>query len=245
MTFYSATQPGLTTLFRVLDTLSPVSTHVSALVGIIGGIALGVLVIWLLVVLIRKLKANVPSDGTSEFAPRSNSDQIRNELQSDHTTTFDSGALLCSICEKLDFYKIFLDGIPETEEIPLDSLSSILKKSYQCNFCRLISFHVRRTWMLDKFPDFDLSGIQCRLLSMSCGCLRGPFYPPPKFRCFRLHVNMEGLRDFWEKYPTSRATAGSLSIYLMQEDAFKFGRPTDLHSRRVKNTGHRFSEEVD
>ncbi|KAG1743925.1 heterokaryon incompatibility protein-domain-containing protein [Suillus occidentalis] len=150
------------------------------------------------------------------------------------TTTSD--ALLCSICENLDFYKIFLDGIPETEEIPLDSLSSILKKSYQCNFCRLISFHVRRTWMLDKFPDFDLSGIQCRLLSRSCGCLRGPFYPPPKFRCFRLLVNMEGLHDFWEKYPTSRATAGSLSIYLMQEDAFKFGRPTDLHSRRVKNT---------
>ncbi|KAG1903863.1 heterokaryon incompatibility protein-domain-containing protein [Suillus fuscotomentosus] len=238
MTFYSATQSGnherLTVPpFDVLDTLNPASTHASALVEIIGGIALGVLVIWLLVVRRCKLKANVPSDGTSESAPLLNPDQIRAELLRDH---FGSNALLCSVCEHLNFYQIFLDGIPETEEIPLDSLSSILQKSYQCSFCRLISFHVRRTWMLDQIPDVDLSGIQCRLFSMSCGCLRGPFYPRPKFRCYRLHVSMEGLREFWERYPTSRATARSLSIYLMQEDASKFGRPTDLHSRRVKDT---------
>lgn len=104
MTFYSATQSGRYPAFMiffsylsfrhfsgnherltvppfdVLDTLSPVSTHVSALVEIIGGIALGVLVIWLLVVLRCKLKANVPSDGTSESAPLLNPDQIRAEL---------------------------------------------------------------------------------------------------------------------------------------------------------------------
>ncbi|KAG2349437.1 HET-domain-containing protein [Suillus weaverae] len=232
MTFYSATQS--VPPFGVLDTLSQASAHVLAFVGIIGGVALGVLVIWLLVILTCKL--NATSDRTSESAPLLNPDQIRAELQRDHTATSDSDVLLCSVCEKLDFYQVFLDGIPETEEIPLDSLSSILQKSYQCNFCRLISFHVRRTWMLDKFPDADLSGIQCRLLSMPCGCLRGPFYPPPKSRCHRLHVNMEGLVDFWERYPASRATAGSLSIYLMQEDAFKFGRPADLHGRRMKNT---------
>lgn len=241
MSFYSATQSdsheGPTVPpFGALDTLSPVSKHVPAFVGIIGGGTLGVLVIWLLVVLTCKLKANVPPGGTSESAFILNPDQIRTEPQRDHAVTLDSDALLCSVCENLDFYRIFLDGIPETEEVPLDSLSSILQKSYQCNFCRLISFHVRRTWMLDKFPDVDLSGIQCRLFSMSCGCLRGPFYPPPKFRCYRLHVNMEGLSEFWETYPASRVTAGSLTIYLMQEDAFKFGRPTDLHSRRVKNT---------
>ncbi|KAG1778498.1 heterokaryon incompatibility protein-domain-containing protein [Suillus placidus] len=232
MTFYSAAQS--VPPFGVHDTLSPVSAHVSAFVGIIGGVALGVLVIWLLVILTCKLKAT--SDRTSESALLLNPDQIRTELQRDHTAMSGSDALLCSVCEKLDLYQVFLDGIPETDEIPLDSLSSILQKSYQCNFCRLISFHVRRTWMLDKFPDVDLSGIQCRLFSMPCGCLRGPFYPPPKSRCHRLHVNMEGLVDFWERYPASRATAGSLSIYLMQEDAFKFGRPTDLHSRRIKNT---------
>ncbi|KAG0694337.1 heterokaryon incompatibility protein-domain-containing protein [Suillus ampliporus] len=156
--------------------------------------------------------------------------------QRDHTATLDNDTLLCSICANLDFYRIFLDGIPEGEEIPLDLLSSILEKSYQCSFCRLISFHVRRTWMLDKLPHVDLSGIECRLFSMPCGCLRGPFYPPPKFRCYRLHINMEGLRDLWERYPALRATAGSLMIHLMEEDAFKFGRPTDLHGRRVKNT---------
>ncbi|KAG2145859.1 heterokaryon incompatibility protein-domain-containing protein [Suillus clintonianus] len=141
--------------------------------------------------------------------------------------------LLCSICANLDFYKIFLDGIPETEEIPLDTLSSILKKSYQCSFCRLIAFHVRRTWMLDNFPHFDLSRIECRILSQNCGHLRG--YPLPKFRCYRLHINMEGLQYLWERYPASRAVAGSLRIHLMQEDAFKFGRPIDVHGRRLKD----------
>ncbi|KAG1877665.1 heterokaryon incompatibility protein-domain-containing protein [Suillus subalutaceus] len=205
-------------IFIIQALLSPVSKHVSVLVGIIGGFALGVLVTWLLVVLIRKLKANVPPGGTSESALILNPDQIRTELQK-------ATHYYVPSVKNWIFYRIFLDGIPETEEIPVDSLSSILQKSYQCNFCRLISFHVRRTWMLDKFPDVNLSGIQCRLLSMPCGCLRGPFYPPPKFRCYRLH-----------RYPASRATARSLTIYLMQEDAFKFGRPTDLHSRRVKNT---------
>ncbi|KAG2364525.1 heterokaryon incompatibility protein-domain-containing protein [Suillus spraguei] len=234
--YHSITQSG--NHEGILDTLSPVSTRVPALVGIIiGGFALGVLIIWLLIVLTCKLKPNIASDRTSESVLVQNPDQmIRTELQRDYTTTFNNDALLCSVCEKVDFYQIFLDGVPETEGIPLDSLSSILQKSYQCSFCRLISFHVRRTWMLDKFPDVDLSGIQCRLLTMPCGCLRGPFYPRPKFRCYRLHINMQGLGDFWERYPASRATAGSLSIYLMQEDAFKFGRPTDLHSRRVKNT---------
>ncbi|KAG1754315.1 heterokaryon incompatibility protein-domain-containing protein [Suillus lakei] len=215
-------------------THGPVSTHVLALIGIIGGVALGVLVFWLLIFL--KFKATVAPDGTSESAPLPNPDQIRTDFQRDHTATLGNDTLLCSVCRKVDFYKIFLDGIKETEEIPLDSLSSILQKSYQCNFCRLISFHVRRTWMLDRFPHVDLSGIQCRLFTMDCGCLREPFYPRRKFRCYRLHINMKGLGDFWERYPASRATAGSLSIHLLQEDAFKFGRPFDLHSRRVKNT---------
>ncbi|KAG2109684.1 heterokaryon incompatibility protein-domain-containing protein [Suillus discolor] len=131
-------------------------------------------------------------------------------------------ALLCSICANLDFYQIFLNGIPETEDIPLDNLSSILRKSYQCNFCRLISFHVRRMWMLDQFPPIDISGIECRMFTKGCGCLQLASYPPSKFR----HL---------EEIPSFRI-AGALNIHLMQEDTFKFGRPTDLHCRRVKNT---------
>jgi hypothetical protein len=38
-----------------------------------------------------------------------------------------------------------------------------------------------------------------------------------------------------ERYRAFRA-AGPLTINLMQEDAFKFGRPIDLHGRRMKNT---------
>ncbi|KAG2070664.1 HET-domain-containing protein [Suillus decipiens] len=162
-------------------------------------------------------------------------DQIRSDLQRDHVTTLDSKALLCSICANLNFYQIFLDGILETEDITLDYLSSILKKSYQCNFCRLIAFHVRRTWMLDEFPQVDISGIQCRMFTKPCGCLQLASYPPSKFRCHRLHVTMEGLEDLWKRYPAFRI-AGALNVHLMQEDAFKFGRPTDLHCRRMKKT---------
>ncbi|KAG2753386.1 HET-domain-containing protein [Suillus brevipes Sb2] len=157
--------------------------------------------------------------------------------QRDHarSATLDNEALLCSICTNLDFYQIFLDGIPETEDIPLDHLSSILKKSYQCSFCRLISFHVRRTWMLDKFPHIDISGIECRMFTKPCGCLQLASYPPSKFRCYRIYINMEGLDNLWKRYPAFR-TANALNIHLMQEDAFKFGRPTDLHCRRTKST---------
>ncbi|KAG2343263.1 HET-domain-containing protein [Suillus weaverae] len=214
----------------VLETLSPVSTHDLALVGVIGGFALGA-VLWLLVVRTCKLKANIESDRTSESAPLLNP---QTDLQKYQTTASDKDPLLCSICANLNFHKIFLDGIPENEEIPLDALSSILQKSYQCSFCRLIAFHVRRTWRLDKIPHFDLSRIKCGMLSYNCGYLQG--YPLPKFRCYRLHINMEGLPDLWERYPTSRAVARSLRIHLMQDDAFKFGRPSDIHGRRVKNT---------
>ncbi|KAG1825504.1 heterokaryon incompatibility protein-domain-containing protein [Suillus subaureus] len=222
---FSATQS------RVIEsTLSPVSTHGLVLAGIIGGVALGVWVLWF--VRTCKPKANVT---VNESSPLLHPDQIGTDLQRDHVTTSDNEALLCSICASLNFYQIFLDGIPEMEDIPLDYLSSILKKSYQCSFCRLISFHVRRTWMLDKFPHVDISGIECRMFTKHCGCLQLATYPPSKFRCYRLHITMEGLEDLWKRYPAFRI-AGALNIHLMQEDAFKFGRPTDLHCRRMKNT---------
>ncbi|KAG1749223.1 heterokaryon incompatibility protein-domain-containing protein [Suillus lakei] len=210
---------------------SPVSTYGLALVGIIGGVAVGAFLLWLLIIPTCKLKVNIASDRTSESAPLLNPDQIQTRLQRYQITMSDKDPLLCSICANLDFYKIFLDGIPETEEIPLDSLSSILKKSYQCSFCRIIAFHVRRTWILDKFPHVDLSGVKCTMLSDNCGGL--PVYPPSTFRCHRLRILINGL---WEKYPGLRTVTLSLSIHLMQEDAFKFGRPTNLHGRRVKNT---------
>ncbi|KAG1742782.1 heterokaryon incompatibility protein-domain-containing protein [Suillus paluster] len=228
------TRSGLTALpTGIIETVSPVSTHGLALVGIIGGLALGVWVVWLSVVRTCKLRAYVASDGTSESAPLLHPDQIRTDIQRGHTTTLDKDALLCSICATLDFYRIFLYGIPELEAVPLGSLSSILEKSYQCSFCRLISLYVRRTRMLEKFPHVDLSGIECEVYTMHCGSLQRPPYPPPKYYfCRRLHIIRKGV---WEIHPAPDE-AGPLIIHLMQEDAFKFGRPTDLHGRRVKNT---------
>jgi hypothetical protein len=227
---FSATQSLLLTTGVIGSALSPPSTRGFALAGIIAGVVLGVLVFWF--VRTCKLKANVPID---ESSPLLHPDQIRTDFQRNHVTTLDNEALLCSICANLDFYQIFLDGIPEMEDIPLDYLPSILEKSYQCSFCRLISFHVRRTWMLDKLPYVDISGIQCRMFTKQCGCLQLATYPPTKFRCYRLHITMEGIEDLWKKYPAFRM-ASALNIHLMQEDAFKFGRPTDLHCRRMKNT---------
>ncbi|KAG2153567.1 heterokaryon incompatibility protein-domain-containing protein [Suillus bovinus] len=139
--------------------------------------------------------------------------------------------LLCSVCAKLDFYRIILYGIHELEPIPLGLLSSILEKSYQCSFCRLISLYVRRTRIMEDFPHIDLSEIECGLYTMFCGALRRGPYPPLRYSR-RLCVTGNGL---WQTHPAFRA-ADSLIIHLMQEDAFKFGRPVDLHGRRMKNT---------
>ncbi|KAG1738592.1 heterokaryon incompatibility protein-domain-containing protein [Suillus paluster] len=220
----SATQSrnheGLTVLpTGVLETLRPVSAHGLALVGIIGVVALGIWVLWLLIFRTCKLKANIASDGTSESTPLLNPDQTRTGLQRYRSATLDNDPLLCSICANLDFYKIFLDGIPEMEDIPLDSLPSILNKSYQCSFCRLIAFHVRRTWMLAKFPMVDISGIECRMFTKPCGCLAVASYPPSKFRCYRLYITMEGLQDIWKRYPAFRAA----------EDAFKVRNTVDIN----------------
>ncbi|KAG2071789.1 HET-domain-containing protein [Suillus decipiens] len=215
-------------------TLRQVSSYGLAFITVIGA-ALVVWVFWLSVIRTCKPKTNIASNRTSESAPLLNPAQPQTDLQRDHTAASDSDTSLCSVCANLDFHKIFLDGIPLKEEIPLGSLSSILEKSYQCSFCRLISFHVRRTWRLDEFPHVSLLETVFGLYSKNCGCLREPFYQST-FRCYRLHIvrmkDPGGLwkrhLDFWEKNP--------LIIHLLQEDAFKFGRPADLHGRRVKDT---------
>ncbi|KAG1744125.1 heterokaryon incompatibility protein-domain-containing protein [Suillus paluster] len=219
----------LTASARCLETLSLVSAHSLALAGGIGGCFAGILVLWLLVV--RKHKANVTSDRTSESDSLIQDDQTRNDLQRDHTPD----APLCSICAQLDFYQILLDDLPRDKAIPLGSVSSILKKSDQCGFCRLISSVVRRAWLLDKFPHLDLSGIECELFSLDCGCLLEPT-PKPKKLCHRLSINAPDRPR--EIYPAIMAARTSLvlEIQLMEEDAFKFGRPTDLHGRRVNDT---------
>ncbi|KAG2089245.1 heterokaryon incompatibility protein-domain-containing protein [Suillus discolor] len=211
------------------ETLRQVSDHSWAFVGIIGGAALVVWVFWLSVIRICKLKTNIAS---SESAPLLNPDQPPTHGQRDLTVT---STLLCHVCTNLDFHKIFLDGILPKEEIPLGSLSSILEKSYQCSFCRLISFHVRRTWKLDEVPHVDLSGLGLGVYSKNCGCIRKPFYQP-EFRCHRLHVvKTKDTGGLWKKY-LALGEGSPLIIHLLQEDAFKFGRPADLHGRRVKNT---------
>ncbi|KAG2035703.1 heterokaryon incompatibility protein-domain-containing protein [Suillus americanus] len=73
--------------------------------------------------------------------------------------------------------------------------------------------------------------MECKVHTMVCGALRRGPYPPLRYGR-RLCITGN---DLWQTHPAFRA-AGSLIIHLMQEDAFKFGRPVDLHGRRVKNT---------
>ncbi|KIK44404.1 hypothetical protein CY34DRAFT_60041, partial [Suillus luteus UH-Slu-Lm8-n1] len=142
---------------------------------------------------------------------------------------------LCSVCASLDFHQIFLDGIPRKDQIPLGSLSTILEKSYQCSFCRLISFHVRRTWRLDEFPHVNLSEIGLGMYSKNCGCIREPFYQTT-FRCYRLHIaRTKDAGGLWKRH-LALGEESPIFIHLLQEDAFKFGRPADLHGRRLKST---------
>ncbi|KAG1730521.1 heterokaryon incompatibility protein-domain-containing protein [Suillus paluster] len=211
-----------------LETLSLVSARSLALAGGIGGGALGILVLWLLV---RKPKTNFTSDGTAESDPLLQEDQTRADLQRDHTPD----APLCSVCAQLNFHQILLDDIPQDKSIPLGSLSSILTKKGQCGFCRLISSVVHRTWLLDKFPHLDLSIIECGLFSLDCGCLREPT-PELKKLCHRLSIHAPHRPR--EIYPAIIAAQCELvlEIQLLEEDAFKLGRPIDLHGRRVNDT---------
>ncbi|KAG2755201.1 HET-domain-containing protein [Suillus brevipes Sb2] len=219
---------GGTSTSGTLATHRPGFTHDWALAATIGGIALGIWAVWLLVVRIRK--ANVASTEANEFSPLLVQYQAPMNLQT-YTATLKNDVLLCSVCAKLDFYRILLYGIHELETIPLGSLSSILERSYQCSFCCLISLYVRRTWIMEDFPHIDLSEIECEVHTMICGALRRGPYPPLRYGR-RLHITGNG---FWQTHPAFSA-AGPLIIQLMQEDAFKFGRPVDLHGRRVKGT---------
>ncbi|KAG1747608.1 heterokaryon incompatibility protein-domain-containing protein [Suillus lakei] len=97
------------------------------------------------------------------------------------TPQSENDILLCSVCAQLDFYRILLYSIHELESIPLGPLSSILEKSYQCSFCRLISLYVRRTRILESFPHIDLSEIECGVYAMNCGALRRGPYPPLRY----------------------------------------------------------------
>ncbi|KAG1804380.1 heterokaryon incompatibility protein-domain-containing protein [Suillus variegatus] len=223
--------PSGTSTSGTIATHRLVSTHTSlALAGIIGGISLGILAVWLLVVRTRKLKGNAASAGTSESSPLLVQYQAPLNLQT-YTAKLENDILLCSTCAKLDFYRILLYGIHELEPIPLGSLSSIFEKSYQCSFCRLISVYVRRTRIMEDFPHIDLSEIECGVHTTLCGALRRGPHPPLRYGR-RLYITGNGL---WQTHPAFRAV-GPLLIHLMQEDASKFGRPVDLHGRRVKNT---------
>ncbi|KAG1763838.1 heterokaryon incompatibility protein-domain-containing protein [Suillus occidentalis] len=233
-----ATQPVFTILpsgtltSGIIATHRPVFTHDWALAATIGVIAVGIWVVWLLVVLIRKLKlkTNVASTEASESSPLLVQYQAPMNLQT-YTAKLENDPLLCSVCAKLDFYRILLYGIHELEAIPLGPLSSILERSYQCSFCRLISLYVRRARVMEEFPHIDLSDIECGVYTMSCGALQKGPHPPLRYGR-RLQITGNG---FWQIHPAFSA-AGPLIIHLMQEDAFKFGRPVDLHGRRVKGT---------
>lgn len=181
-----ATQPVFTILPSGTSTSGTIATHRLvfthdwALAATIGGIALGIWVVWLLVVRTRKLKfkANVASTEASESSPLLVQYQAPMNLQT-YTATLENDVLLCSVCAKLDFYRIILYGIHELEAIPLGSLSSILEKSYQCSFCRLISLYVRRARVMEDFPHIDLSDIECGVYTMICGALRKSPSPTP------------------------------------------------------------------
>ncbi|KAG0696389.1 hypothetical protein DFH29DRAFT_1072100 [Suillus ampliporus] len=108
----------------VSETLSPASTHGLALVGIVGGVALAICVLWLLIVRTCQLKANVVSDGTSKSTPLLNPDRIQTNLQSDHVPMSGNGTLPCSVSTDMDLHQIFHDGIPEVilRPVPIASI---------------------------------------------------------------------------------------------------------------------------
>lgn len=144
-------------------------------------------------------------------------------------------APLCSICSMLDFNLILREGVAREIAIPLGPLLQILNKSSKCSFCRLIAIVIRRSWLLDKHPNVDLSAITCSMYSMEYGCLQDPA-PPQRKPCHRLNIITSDRPYEIYAAMTAARTGLTLDIQLLEEDASKFGRPRELHGRKVDET---------
>src|SRR5882757_4508305 len=81
----------------------------------------------------------------------------------------EDNAPLCSTCSALHLRTILHDGVPQEHPIPLGHLTDILNKYDQCGLCRLLATAIRQTWLLDKMPGIDLTGITCALYAERCG----------------------------------------------------------------------------
>jgi hypothetical protein len=156
-------------------------------------------------------------------------------LRSEDNVIAECDAPLCSTCSLLDFDLILRESVARGDAIPLGPLPQILNKSDQCSFCRLIAIFIRRTWLLDEHPDVDLSTIHCSLYSEECGSLRDP-EPAQRELCHRLYILPSGRPRVIYAAMAAAQTGLLLDIQLLEEDAYKFGRPRELHGRRVNKT---------
>ncbi|KIJ63678.1 hypothetical protein HYDPIDRAFT_175984 [Hydnomerulius pinastri MD-312] len=159
---------------------------------------------------------------------------INHDMDGDSAAETDS--LLCATCSALDLHHIFHDGIPREESIPLGPLIGILARAEQCSFCRLIKTAFRRTWVLDKQePDVDLTGIDCSLFAMECGCLRDPA-PPERERCHRLFILPSDRPQRIYDVMLAAQSGLTLDIQLLEDDASIFERSREIHGRKVGET---------
>ncbi|KAF4568526.1 hypothetical protein EYR40_010066 [Pleurotus pulmonarius] len=141
---------------------------------------------------------------------------------------------LCLTCSELSIHRILRDGVAREAAIPLGPLVTILEKAERCDFCRLVVTAFRRSWLLDKHPDADLSGIECSLFAEECGCLQDPA-PPIRELCHRVYVlPSDRPRDIYESM-LSEKVGMSLDIQVMASDAHIFGRSPDVHGRVVND----------
>ncbi|KAG0702240.1 hypothetical protein DFH29DRAFT_508145 [Suillus ampliporus] len=122
--------------------------------------------------------------GTSESDSLLREDQIRFDLQRDHTPN----APLCSICARTRFPPDSPQWHHRGRSHPARLTVIHLEKIRPM---RILPPHIHgrpSNWLLDKFPQLDLSGLECGLFSLDCVGLREPT-PEPKKLSHRLSIH--------------------------------------------------------
>ncbi|OAX31577.1 hypothetical protein K503DRAFT_72301, partial [Rhizopogon vinicolor AM-OR11-026] len=147
----------------------------------------------------------------------------------------EDGTPLCSTCSALHLRTILHDGVPKEHAIPLGHLTDIFNKYDQCGLCRLLATTIRQTWLLDRMPGIDLTGITCVLYAEPCGYpkIQNKTLPVLRDICHRLSIETSSRpRDVYIAMVVGQSHLEP-EIQLLEDHASEFGRTRELHGRRV------------
>ncbi|KAF8457334.1 heterokaryon incompatibility protein-domain-containing protein [Kalaharituber pfeilii] len=153
-------------------------------------------------------------------------------------------APLCEICAALDLHAILRNGIPTKERVSLGQLVDILAKGAPksdhgapaCGLCKLIALMFIDSWRLDKeCAHVDISAAEVFLNASPCASFHGETQPPEK-KPYRLYFTFNDKPTEIYLVQVEKSSRLLPNLQLLEEDAWRFGRKTDFHGRRIGET---------